>query len=338
MPRTVLVTGATGYIARHIVAKLLNRGDTVRGSARNLSRLDELRAALTPALDDPDALNRFSLVALTLTSDDGWADAMQGVDVLIHTASPFPMEQPKNPDDVIKPAVEGTLRALNAAHAAGINNVVMTSSSVAITEHTESRVFNETDWSTDTDAASPYARSKTRAERAAWDFVAEQAPNMRLAVINPTFVHGAPLGDCSGTSISFIERALSGKDPMVPRIGFPCCDVRDVAEAHIRAIDAKGAGGQRHIVADKFYWFADITRIIADAVPGSKPATRVAPNVLIRILSLFDPVLRSVLPQLGKKRDVDNTRLRTVLGITPRNAADSIAEAARWVAAQPPKP
>lgn len=332
MSRTVLVTGATGYIARHIVAKLLNRGDHVIGSARSTDRDPEMRQALAPTLADPTALDRYRTIALDLTKDDGWAEAMAGVDVLIHTASPFPLAQPKDPQEVIGPAVDGALRALRAARDAGVANVVLTSSSVAITEGPEKAIYDETDWTPDDPALTPYTRSKTLAERAAWDFVKDEAPDMRLAVINPTFVQGPPLGDSAGTSISVIRRLVSGKDPMLPRIGFAICDVQDVAEAHIRAIDAEGAAGNRHLVTGGFMWFSEMAETVRKAVPGAKASTRVAPNFVIRVLALFDPAIRTITPQLGKRKESDNTRLRDVLGITPRDIRDTVADSARWVA------
>lgn len=336
MPRTVLVTGATGYIAKHIVRRLLDDGHTVIGSARSMARDAEMRAVLAPALADKGALDRYRTVALDLLQDDGWESAMEGVDVLMHTASPFPLSQPKNPQDVIRPAVDGALRALRAARAAGIGNVVFTSSSVAVENPLkEKEIYDETDW-TDPDkpGLSPYARSKTLAEQAAWAFIRTEAPDMRLAVINPTFVQGAPLDGNYGTSIQVVERLLAGRDPLLPRLGFACCDVGDVAAAHVRAMDAPEAAGRRHIVYDRFMWFKDMADTIRIAVPGAKPARRVAPDALMRVLGIFDPSVRGIVPQLGQVTHMDNTRLRTALGITPRDTRDSIAEAARWLAAR----
>ena len=335
MSRTILVTGATGYIAKHIVRRLLDQGHNVIGSARSTDRDAEMRAALKPALSDRGALDRYRTVALDLSRDDGWDTAIEGVDVLMHTASPFPLSAPKNPDDVIRPAVDGALRALRAARDAGVSNVVFTSSSVAVADAVrEKELYDEADW-TDPEkpGLAPYARSKTLAEQAAWNFAQNDAPGMRLAVINPTFVQGAPLDENFGTSIRVIERLMAGKDPMLPRLGFACCDVGDVAEAHIRAMDTPGAAGRRHIVYDRFMWFKDMADTIRDAVPQAKPARRVAPDVMIRLLGLFDPAIRGIVPQLGKVTRMDNSRMRDVLGIEPRDTRDSIAETARWLAA-----
>lgn len=333
MSRTVLVTGATGYIARHIVARLLDRGDTVIGSARDLSRDREMRDALRPALRTTASLDRYRTVALDLTDDSGWPKAMDGVDVLIHTASPFPMTQPKDPQVVIKPAVDGAVRALRAAQAAGVKNVVFTSSSAAVMEGQSKTHYDETDWTPDDPGLTPYIRSKTLAERAAWEFVETQAPDMRLAVINPTFVQGAPLGHSYGTSIDVIKRLLDGKDPMLPRFGFMMCHVEDVAEAHIRAAEIDAAAGNRHIVTSGFMWFSEMADAVRSAVPDAKASKRVAPNALIRMIGLFDPAVRSIVGRLGEYQSADADRLRNVLGIEPRSGQKAIAESARWLAA-----
>ena len=225
MTQTVFVTGASGFIAKHILVKLLNAGFDVVGSVRRLDRVDEICNAVRPHLNGPvDLSAKLRFVALDLAKDDGWAAALQGADVLMHTASPFPMSQPKDEDDIVRPAVDGALRALKAAQAAGIKRVVMTSSTVSIMSkdlapgQTE---FTEADWSdTNHPTINPYGKSKTLAERAAWDFITNHAPDMELTVINPGFVLGTPLDKHFGTSIKVIKRLLDATDPMLPQFGF----------------------------------------------------------------------------------------------------------------------
>ena len=333
MPRTILVTGATGYIAKHLIRQLLDAGHSVVGSVRKEARDAEMRAALAAALRDETALERYRSVVLDLSSDDGWDAAMEGVDAVMHTASPFPMTQPKDAEEVIRPAVDGALRALRAAQKAGIEDVVLTSSTVSITGTTEYKaLYTEADW-TDPDkpGTSPYAQSKTLAEQAAWDFVKTEAPEMKLRVINPSFVIGAPLDENYGTSIEVIERLYDGKDPMLPRIGFPACHVEDVAAAHIRALEVPEAIGNRHMIYEDFLWFSDLADEVRNAAPAAKPAKRVAPDSVVRILALFDPSIRVVLPDLGKVTKCDNARLREVLGIEPKSARAAAGEAARWL-------
>ncbi len=335
MSQKILVTGATGYIAKHIVLKLLERGDQVVGSVRNLSREEELRDTMRTHLSDPAKVENLSVVALNLDADDGWQNAMAGIDAVLHTASPFPLEQPKDENDLIRPAVDGALRALRAAHAGGIGRVVITSSSVAVmtgTKPSQGTLYTEDDWSsTESGEASPYAKSKTLAERAAWDFVAGEGQGIELTTINPVFVMGDPLDANYGTSIRVIERILAAKDPMIPNIGFPTVDVRDVAEAHIRALDAPQVSGKRVIVADRFLWFRDMALAIQDALPDRKIVTRVAPDFFIKFLSLFDAEIKTIVPQLGRDDMVSNARAKELLSMDFRDARDSVKDAALWL-------
>lgn len=334
MPKTVLVTGATGFIAKHIVAGLLNRGHSVVGSARSLDRDAEIRAAVGSELTDPAALDRYRTVALDLSSDDGWAEAMEGVEAVLHTASPFPLAQPKDPQDVIKPAVDGALRAISAARAAGVRRVILTSSSGAITVKngpTNGSAFTEEDW-TDVGhpAATPYFQSKTFAEQAAWDD-AKANGDIDLTVINPSFVVGPPLDANFGTSIRVVERLLIGKDPMLPRFGFPAVDVRDVAEGHIRALERDETIGERIMLADRFLWFSDMAEAVDEALPNRKIVKRIAPDFVIRFLALFDKEIRVVVPILGRREDVDASKAKQILDMTFRDAAIGAADAARWL-------
>lgn len=334
MSKNVFVTGATGYIAKHIVAQLLDAGHTVTGSSRSAERDAEMREDVGAALADSTALDRYRTVPLDLNSDEGWSASLDGHEALIHTASPFPLAQPKSEDDLVRPAVDGTMRALRAAKDAGVSKVVMTSSSVAISETDEKTHFTEADW-TDPDypGISPYSKSKTLAERAAWDFVSEN-PEVKLAVINPCFVAGPPLGEGYGTTVSVIQRLLAGKDPMSPRVGFGICDVRDVAKAHVVALGEESANGHRHPIYGEFLWFKEMAQLVREAVPGSKAPTREAPDFMIRFLSLFDPSIKTILPQLGSTWIIDNARMREVLGIEPRDTKEAVRETARWLAAR----
>jgi dihydroflavonol-4-reductase len=317
MSHTVLLTGASGFIAKRIALDLLAAGHTVRGSLRNLTRADEVRAAVRPHLNDPDALDRLSFVELDLTRDAGWAEATAGATALIHTASPFPMAPPKDENELIRPAVDGTLRALRAAQAAGVTRVVMTSSVVAIEANGKigRERLTEDDWSDPSHPRStPYYKSKTLAERAAWDFVA-QHPEMRLTTINPSLVLGRPLDAHFGTSLQLIERILTGKDPMQPDIGFGIVDVADVSAMHVRALERPESAGKRYIASGPSASMPEIARHLAMRFPDRKIATRVAPVFVLRLLALFDRSVRTVLPALGAPPAFDNSRARRELGI-----------------------
>ncbi len=334
--KTVLLTGASGFIAKHITLKLLNAGYAVVGTVRALSRGDEVRTAVAPHVNggvDLDKNLRF--VALDLSRDDGWDDAMQGVDILMHTASPFPLDQPKNEDELIRPAVDGALRALRAAKAAGIHRVIMTSSSVAIMDSELAPgkdAYDEENWSELEGAhITPYGKSKTLAERAAWDFVRDEAPEIELTTINPVLVTGPPLDTNFGTSVSIIQRLLRGKDPMLPNFAMPIVDVRDIAEMHVRAISTPASVGLRFIGAESTMWFVDVAKTLKKRFPDYKIATRVAPNVLIRIMALFDKSIRQIVPLLGKKVNISSARAQDILGISFIPAASSVLETAEFL-------
>lgn len=329
---SVLVTGASGYIAKHILVQLLNAGFTVTGSLRSLNRATEVRDAVLPKLTDTTNLDvRLRFVVLDLDKDVGWPAAFEGIDSLIHTASPFPLIQPKDENDLIRPAVDGALRALRAAHAAGVKRVIMTSSSAAVmVGNHKDRPADERDWSDlSSPSATAYVKSKTLAERAAWDFVANTAPDMALTVINPVLVLGPPLDKHFGTSVSIIERVLKAKDPALPRIGFPIVDVRDVAAMHVRALQQPETVGKRFIAADRFMWFEEIAKTLAATYPNRKIVTRIAPNILLRLLAIFDPAIRSILPMVGNPEDVSNARACSEMGMVFIPAADSVLATAQ---------
>ncbi|MFN3280536.1 MAG: NAD-dependent epimerase/dehydratase family protein [Tabrizicola sp.] len=306
MAGTVLLTGCSGFIAKHVALKLLNAGYAVRGTLRRMDRADEVVAALAPYLTETAGAPSF--VQADLESDAGWAEAMQGVTALVHTASPFPIAQPKDPATVIRPAVEGTERVLKAAAAAGVARVVLTSSTAAVlNESKPDTLQDEADWcDVHLPTTTPYAKSKTLAERAAWEIA--RARGLRLTTINPGLVLGPPLDEHYGSSLALIERILKGKDPMLPPLGLPIVDVRDVAEMHLRALQRPETEGRRYIAAGGSMAFVDIGRTLKAAYPTRRIPTREAPKALVRFLALFDPDIRSILPKLGHLERVSNAR------------------------------
>jgi dihydroflavonol-4-reductase len=330
MPDTILLTGISGFIAKHIALKLLNAGYAVRGTVRKMDRRAEVFDALRPHLA-PGAEQRLHLVPVDLTRDDGWVDAMDGISALCHVASPFPVAQPENAEDLIRPAVDGTLRALRAAQTAGVDRVILTSSTIAVVNTRKSGVQDESDWC---DAGSPgttaYAMSKLKAERAAWAFVQDH-PSMRLTTINPGLVLGPPLDKHHGSSISLVTRMLRARDPAVPRLNFSTVDVRDVAEMHLRALQRPDTAGKRYLAVAGSMWMGDMAQALAAAYPQRKIATRDAPYLLLRFLALFDKDVRSILPGLGLIYPVSNARAVADMGmdfITPKQA---LLDAADWL-------
>lgn len=311
----VFVTGASGFLAKHVVLTLLREGHGVHASIRDPKREDEVRAAVRPHLPD-GAEGNLTFVTLDLTRDDGWKEAMQGCAALIHTASPFPISQPKHADDLIRPAVDGTGRALRAAKAADIDRVVLTSSTVSIIDpaRRDGHIYTEADWSdANGPPEAPYARSKVMAERTALEIAA--AEGLRLTTINPSFILGPALDGQFGSSIGLVKRVLRGRDPMMPRLGFPVVDVRDVAEAHVRALTRQGAVGERFIASSGSLWMTDWGRILKTVYPDRRMPTMAAPKPILRLLALFDGEIRAALPSVGHMEKVSSEKARNVLGI-----------------------
>jgi dihydroflavonol-4-reductase len=337
--KTVLLTGASGYIGKHIALQLLNQGYSVRASVRSLSKSDEVRGAVLPHLIDKTKLDsRLTFVELDLEKDAGWDAALKGVDLLMHTASPFPIASPKDENELIRPAVDGTLRALKAAHNAGVHRVILTSSMAAIygcnlpAGKTE---YDETLWTDVTHPIGrvPYTKSKTLAEKAAWDYVKNSAPKIALTTINPVLVLGAPLDKNFGSSISVVERILKGKDPMLPDIRFAIVDVKDVALMHVAAITNDATKGERLLASSETYSFVQIAKVLKSIYPKGKVKTTQAPSPLIKFLSLFDAEIKAVLPLLGKPMAISGAKAKRVLGIsfipvqvTLRDSADYLVK------------
>ncbi len=332
--RLVLITGISGFIAKHIALRFLQAGWSVRGTLRTMDRADEVRKALALTLP-PETLARLSFAEADLTADKGWAKAMQGAEILIHTASPFPMSQPKEAADLVRPAVEGTLRALRAAYGAGIRRAIVTSSTVAVINENRTGVQDESDWC---DLAAPgtsaYAMSKVQAERAAWDFVAKEAPDMALTCINPGLVLGPPLDAHFGTSLNLVRRILRGRDPMLPLIGFVCVDVRDVAEMHLRAALRPETAGKRYLAAAGSMTMPDMGLVLKTAYPMRRIPTRVAPLFLLKLLALFDPEVRGILPSIGTLFEVSNARARREMEMQFIEPADALLASANWLVTQ----
>jgi dihydroflavonol-4-reductase len=249
---------------------------------------------------------------------------MSGITAVIHTASPFPIAQPKDENELIRPALDGTLRVLRAAQAAGVSRVILTSSTEAVMHGRKSGPLTEADW-TDLGAetVSAYVKSKTLAERAAWDFV-KAHPEMQLTVINPGMVLGTPMDRETGSSVGVIGRLLAGKDPAIPDVLLPVTDIADVSAAHLAAHANPATIGQRYLVADGFLSLLDMARILKAAYPNRSITTRRAPRLLLRFLALFDGEIRMILPWLGMKLALDNSKARRELGLKITPARESV--------------
>lgn len=325
----VLLTGVSGFIAKHVALKLLNAGYAVRGTLRRMDRADEVRAALAPYLTEQ--AGELSFVQADLESDAGWAEALAGATALVHTASPFPAAQPKDPAQVIRPAVEGTERVLKAAAVAGVSRVVLTSSTVAVlNEAKPDTLQDEADWcDIHLPSTTPYAKSKTLAERTAWEIA--KARGLKLTTVNPGLVFGPPLDEHYGTSLSLVERILKGRDPMMPPVGLPVVDVRDVAEMHLRALARPETAGRRYIAASGSMAFVDMGRTLKAAYPTRRIPTCEAPQVLVRLLSLFDTSIKTILPKLGHRERVSNARAVKEMGMEFIAPKAALLASADWL-------
>jgi dihydroflavonol-4-reductase len=339
--QTVLVTGGSGFLGGWCLVELLQRGYRARTTVRDLARESDVRAAVDTQID---ARDRLDVVAADLTKDDGWADAVAGCDYVLHVASPFPPAQPKDPDELIVPARDGTLRVLRASLAAGVKRIVLTSSVAAVRRPAADSVANgrdltEDDWNDpDNPHTTPYTRSKTIAERAAWDFMRAEGAEDRLVTVQPGAIIGPLLGSDRSYSLQAVERMLTGKMPGLPRLGFSFIDVRDVAALEVAAMSAAEAGGQRLIAASTFLWFSDVAAILREQLgpDARKVPRRGVPDFVVRVLARFDPELRSIVGELGHKTtySVDNARRR--VGWTPRPMQETIVDCARSLLAHPP--
>jgi len=312
----VLVTGGSGFIGAHCIKRLHEDGHRVRTTVRSLSREGEVRDMVG---DGP-----LEVVAADLTADEGWAEAVAGCDSVLHVASPFPLGQPKHEDELIVPARDGALRVLRAARDASVRRVVLTSSFAAIGYghgHPDT-VYDETTW-TDIDGpgVSAYAKSKTIAERSAWDFVESEGGPLELAVVNPVAVLGPLLGPDASTSIELIKRLMDGSMPGTPKVAFGLVDVRDVADLHVRAMTAPEAAGERFLaIGEEFRWISETAEWLREALPdrAKKIPKRELPNVLVRLVARFDGSLRQLTPELGVRKRATNEKARSLLGWSPR--------------------
>ncbi|HVZ75206.1 MAG TPA: aldehyde reductase [Polyangia bacterium] len=327
----VLVTGGSGFIAGHTILQLLAAGHEVRATVRSLSREAEVRAALKTTGDA-----RLSFVAADLTRDDGWREAAAGCAFVLHMASPFPADVPKDENELIVPAREGALRVLRAARDAGVRRVVLTSSFAAIGYGHDGRTtpFDETDW-TEPNGAAPYVKSKTLAERAAWDFLKREGGALELAVVNPVAVLGPVLGADFASSILLLQKMLDGGVPVLPNLVFGVVDVRDVADLHLRAMTSPEAKGERFLAtAGDFLSMREVALILKRRLGerARRVSARQLPDWLVRIAATFVPSMKARLGELGKAKNATSEKARRVLGWSPRSPEDAIVATAESLA------
>ncbi|GAB4016149.1 SDR family oxidoreductase [Spirosoma koreense] len=324
----VLVTGGTGFVGVHCILQLLQKGYSVSTTLRSLRRKEDVIAMLrSSGIHD---FSRLTFIEADLTSDANWPEAVAHCDYVLHVASPIGLSIPKDENEMIRPAVEGTLRVLRAAREAGVKRVVMTSNFGAVGySHTDTtKVITEESWTDPNEPGlSAYNKSKVLAERAAWDFMAAEGGNLELSVVNPVGIFGPSLGPDLSSGFELLKRVLEGSMKRIPNMTLGIVDVRDVADLHIRAMTSPSANGQRFLaIAGDIMSLPQIARFLNDRL-GDKLrhiATQRLPDWIVRVAALFSPTARNVVPLLGRYRTASNEKARTLLGWKPRSNEEAL--------------
>ena len=324
----VFVSGGSGYIALHCISKLINKGFVVKTSLRSMDRKDEVIQAISKVVDCTD---KIEFCELDLTKDEGWDDAIKGCDYVLHVASPLMLGFPKNPDDIILPAVNGLKRCIASAVKNKVKRFVMTSSFAAIGSGSKTKTtFDDNDWTDlDNPDLNPYNISKTKAEMALWDYIQSLDEDQKIEVctINPTVVIGPSLSHDVGGSNLAISKLLDGSMPFSAQFGIDLVDVQDVADMHIEAMLNKDAACKRFLLSSKTIWYSDLAKFLRKNNFLKAPKYS-APNFLIRLFSLFDKEVRLVIDRLGIKYDLKPNNAINILKWKPRNIDNAIIETA----------
>lgn len=332
--KKVLLTGASGFLGTHTIIQLLNKGYAVTGTLRSLDRAKSIRELIG---NHTDHANKLTLVEADLTDEAIWFDLMKGVDYVQHIASPFPRALPKHENDLIIPARSGTLNILKAAAENKVSRVVMTSSVASIvygkTENELDNRLTEKDWTDETNIrdSTPYFRSKTIAEKAAWDFIRQSNTPLELTTILPGAILGPVLENDFGTSANIVIKMLDGSSPAVPKIGFDIVDVRSVADLLIRAMEMPQAANQRYIASAGYMTFKEIALTLKWHYPERKVPTAELPNILVKLFSNFDKSIKPILIDLGKRRNIENTKATKELQWQPLTAEDAVTSCAESI-------
>ncbi|RKQ70806.1 nucleoside-diphosphate-sugar epimerase [Litorimonas taeanensis] len=330
MTDTVLVTGISGYIGSHVAAKLLEKGYAVRGSVRNKVKGQRIVDALEEAGSD---ISKLSLVEADLEQDKGWAEATKGCRFIQHIASPFPLEAPSDREALVPAARAGAQRVLEHGFSAGVERIVMTSSLVSMMGQpgrSKKMIVTESDWSDpEWKPLTAYPVSKTRAELSAWAYTKAQDLTDQLTTVCPGIVLGPDPYQNGGASMGLIKAMFEGDFPRAPKIAYPIIDIRDCASIHVAAMTADKAGGRRLMAAGQTYWLAGIANVLKEAYPTAEKLPKGEfPNILVRIISLFDDRVKGILPDLGIFHEADYAYVTSMTGVIPRPSKDAILAAA----------
>lgn len=329
---SVLVTGGSGFVGVHCILQLLNKGYRVETTLRSLNKRNEVIEMLRNG--GVESVENLSFIEANLSSDANWDEAAKNCEYVLHVASPISLTAPKDENEMIVPAVEGTLRVLKASRDAGVKRVVITSSFAAVgySHKDPNTLITEESWTDPNDKSlSAYLKSKTLAEKAAWDFIKKEGGALELSVVNPVGIFGPSLGPTLSGGLEILKQLLDGSMKAVPNINFGIVDVRDVADLHLRAMTSSEAKGQRFLaLAGGILSLHDIALMLKQKMgdQAKSVTTKVLPNFLVRIAALFNPAAKNIVPQLGRIKNASNEKARTLLGWTPRTNEEAIMASA----------
>ena len=334
MSEKVLLTGISGWIAKHTTIELLNSGYEVLGTVRNETLIEQTKDTISKYAP----INKLSFIKLDLIKDDGWNDAAKGCKYIFHIASPFPIKVSNNRESLLPPAVDGTLRVLNAGINAGVDQIVKTSSIVAMfrkPNRTNPYTFGEQDWTDENwvEGVNDYFLSKTKAERVAWELMESKGLKNKLTTICPGGVFGDALDKKGGTSIEYVRQFMAGKFPGAPKFAVLISDVKDIAKAHVACIGNEKVGGRRLIVGKEVKKLVELSQLMAEAMPAyaKKLPKKELPNFMVKLISYLDSSAKMMIPDLGILMQTDPSYAEELLGFKFKDAKDCMAENAKSV-------
>ena len=334
MTDKVLLTGVSGWIAKHTAIELLNAGYEVLGTVRNNTLIEQTKETISKHAP----IDNLSFVELDLLKDDGWNEAAQGCKYIMHLASPFPYKVSNNRDSLLAPAVDGTLRVINAGVNANVEQIIKTSSIVAMfrkPNRSNPYTFGENDWTDEnwTKGVTDYFLSKTKAERFAWELMESKGLKKKFTTICPGGVFGDALDKKGGTSIEYVRQFLKGKFPAAPKWGVLISDVKDIAKAHVACIGNTKVGGRRLIVGKEVKKLIELSQIMAEAMPeyAKKLPKKELPNFMVKLFSYLDSSAKTMIPDLEIVMQTDTSYAEDLLGLKFNPAKGCISETAKSV-------
>ena len=334
MTDKVLLTGVSGWIAKHTAIELLNKGYEVLGTVRNKDLIDQTKETIKKHAP----IEKLSFIELDLLKNDGWDEAAKGCKYIFHIASPFPMKVSRNREFLLPVAVDGTLRVLNAGINSGVEQIIKTSSIVAMfrkPNRSNPYTFGENDWTDENwiEGVNDYFLSKTKAEKAAWELMESKGLKSKLTTINPGGVFGDALDKKGGTSIEYVRQFLKGKFPGAPKFAVLISDVKDIAKAHVACIGNNKVGGRRLIVGKEVKKLVELSQLMAEAMPeyAKKLPKKELPNFMVKLISYIDSSAKTMIPDLGILMQTDTSYAEELLGFKFKPAKDCITENAKSV-------